>query len=77
MLFERSIGSVCNNDYKDQTAVAIIRDCLKIAEDDDEIYDIMVADLLKMQHDMTDMALNRTKMRLQGYSLGTPGKVGK
>ena len=61
MLFEQSIGSVCNKDYKDQTAVAIICDCLKIAEDNDEIYDIMIADLLRMQHDMTDMDLNRTK----------------
>ena len=77
MLFEQSIGSVCNKDYKDQTAVAVIRDCLKIAEDDDEMYDKMIADLVKMQQDMTDMALNKKQKETEGLHFGHTGKSKK
>ena len=77
MQLEQSTGDVCNKDYKDQTAVAMIRDCLKIAEDDDEMYDKMIADLVKMQQDMTDMALNKKQKETEGLHFGHTGKSKK
>ena len=59
MQLDQSATSICNKYHKDQIAVGIIRECLKIAENDDAIYNKLIADIKTMQMDMISMALKK------------------
>ena len=77
MQMDQSATIICNKEYKDQTAVSMIRECLKIAKDDNELYQKLIADIGTMQMNLTSMTLIKKPKETSGLVFGHSGKSKK